>query len=87
MASAVTMQLVPAKDVPRALSIVFAGISVATIAALPLASYLGHLIGWRNVFHLGTATGLAAFFWQFFSLPSMPQIRPVSTAQAMASWA
>ena len=72
MASVVTMQLVPPKDVPRALSIVFAGISVATIAALPLASYLGHLIGWRNVFHLGTATGLAAFFWQFFSLPSMP---------------
>lgn len=45
MASAVTLQLVPAKDVPRALSIVYAGVSVATILSLPLASYLGQLIG------------------------------------------
>jgi len=50
MAPAVTLQLVPAKDLPRALSIVYAGVSVATILSLPLASYLGHLLGWRNVF-------------------------------------
>ena len=50
LASAVTLQLVPTKDVPRALSIVYAGVSVATIIALPVASWIGHLIGWRNVF-------------------------------------
>ncbi len=52
MASAVTLQLVPSKDVPRALSIVYAGVSVATIISLPVASWLGHQIGWRNVFFL-----------------------------------
>lgn len=72
MASAVALQLVPTKDVPRALSIVYSGVSVATIIALPLASYLGHLVGWRNVFHMGAMMGLVALVWQFFTLPSMP---------------
>ena len=72
LASAVTLQLVPKRDVPRALSIVYAGVSVATIISLPLASYLGHLIGWRNVFHLVALMGVAALIWQFLALPSMP---------------
>lgn len=72
MASAVTLQLVPAKDVPKALSIVYAGVSVATILSLPLASWLGHLAGWRNVFLLAAGLGGAAFAWQCVSLPSLP---------------
>ncbi len=72
MASAVTLQLVPAKDVPRALSLVYAGVSVATIISLPLASYLGHLLGWRNVFYLAALMGVVAFVWQFLSLPALP---------------
>lgn len=72
MASAVTLQLVPAKDVPRALSIVYAGVSVATILSLPLASYLGQLIGWRSVFFLGAGMGVITFVWQFLTLPSLP---------------
>lgn len=72
MASAVTLQLVPTKDVPRALSIVYAGVSVATIISLPLASYLGHLVGWRNIFLMGAALGFVALVWQFLTLPSMP---------------
>ena len=72
LASAVTLQLVPTKDVPRALSIVYAGVSAATIIALPVASWLGHLIGWRNVFFLGALMGAAGFVWQYRSLPSLP---------------
>lgn len=72
MASAVTLQLVPTKDIPKALSIVYSGVSVATIISLPLASWLGHLIGWRNVFHLAALMGFAALIWQFLTLPSMP---------------
>lgn len=72
MASAVTLQLVPSEDVPRALSIVYAGVSVATILSLPLASWLGQLIGWRNVFFLGAGMGIVTFVWQFMTLPSLP---------------
>ncbi|MFQ8738046.1 MAG: MFS transporter [Bilophila wadsworthia] len=49
----------PHEGRPRALSIVYAGVSVATIIALPVASWIGHLIGWRNVFFLGAL--MAAF--------------------------
>lgn len=67
MASAVTLQLVPTKDIPRALSIVYAGVSVATVISLPLASYLGYLIGWRNVFFFAAGLGGIAFIWQYHS--------------------
>ncbi|KFA58501.1 major facilitator superfamily MFS_1 [Gilliamella apicola] len=50
--SAITLQLVLTKDLSRTLSIIYAGVSVATIISLPLASYLGNLIGWRNIFLL-----------------------------------
>ncbi|KXV79170.1 transporter, partial [Acetobacter malorum] len=47
MAAAVAMRLVPASLLPRALSIIFSGIAVATVVAVPLGSYLGALYGWR----------------------------------------
>lgn len=72
LSTAITMRLVPSEQVPRALSIVFSGISLATIIAAPLGSYLGGLIGWRNIFLLTGALGVLALFWQFFTLPAMP---------------
>jgi len=57
MSAATAMRLVPEALVPRALSIMFSGVSLATIAAAPLGSYFGHLIGWRRVFLLATALG------------------------------
>ena len=71
MSAAVAMRLVPEAMVPRALSIIFTGVSVATVAAAPLGSYFGHLIGWRNVFLIATVIGVAAFFWQLLVLPRM----------------
>lgn len=69
---AVTLLLVPAKDLSRALSIVYAGVSVATIVSLPLASTLGHLYGWRNVFWLASTMGIIMFVWQWMAMPSLP---------------
>lgn len=71
MSAATAMRLVPEPMVPRALSIIFSGVSVATVAAAPLGSYFGHLIGWRNVFLVATAIGVFAFVWQLFTLPRM----------------
>ena len=72
LAPAVTLQLVPPKDLPRALSIVYAGVSVATILSLPLASYLGHLLGWRNVFLVTSSLGVVMFVWQYLAMPGLP---------------
>lgn len=71
MSTATTMRLVPASDVPKALSIIFAGVSIATVVAAPLGSYLGSLIGWRNVFILCVIPGVLALLWQLWVLPSM----------------
>jgi predicted MFS family arabinose efflux permease len=71
MAAAMTLQLVPVNYVPRALSIIYAGVAVATVLSLPVASCLGHLLGWRNVFYLEALLGGAGFVWQFFALPSL----------------
>lgn len=71
MAAAVTLQLVPTKDVPRALSFIYAGVSLATIISLPIASYLGHLVGWRNVFHLEALLGATGLVWQYKALPPL----------------
>ncbi|MEZ3500019.1 MFS transporter [Pantoea sp. KPR_PJ] len=72
LSTAITMRLVPGDQVPRALSIVFSGISLATIIAAPLGSYLGGIIGWRNIFLLTAGLGVLALIWQSVTLPAMP---------------
>ncbi len=84
MASAVTIQLVPTKDIARALSILYSGVSVATIISLPLASLLEELCGWRNVFLLSTIPGLISFLWQFLTLSPIPP-RPGNDFHGMIS--
>ncbi|WP_417559872.1 MFS transporter [Marinomonas sp.] len=71
MAAAIVMRLVPDKDIPRALAILFSGVSAATIFAAPLGSYLGGTIGWRNVFLLVALLGILVLAVQFATLPRM----------------
>jgi len=71
MSAAVTMRLVPPVLIPRALSILFSGVSAATIFAAPLGSYLGDLAGWRSVFLMATGLGVLALVSQYFTLPRM----------------
>jgi predicted MFS family arabinose efflux permease len=72
MATAVAMRLVPETLVPRALSLVFSGVSAATIVAVPMGSYLGSQIGWRSVFLLGALIGLVTLLFQLVTLPRLP---------------
>ncbi|KEO53794.1 major facilitator transporter [Thalassospira permensis NBRC 106175] len=72
MSAATVMRLVPEKSIPRALSILFSGVSAATIFAAPLGSYLGDVIGWRDVFLLASLLGVLALVVQFLTLPKMP---------------
>jgi len=71
MSTATAMRLVPAAYVPKALAIIFSAVSIATVVAAPLGSYLGGLIGWRNVFIICALPSLVALFWQLWVLPSM----------------
>ena len=71
MATAITIRLVPDADVPKALSVIFGGSSFASVLAAPLGSYLGNIVGWRNVFLFAAAVGVLAFIWQWVALPSL----------------
>lgn len=72
ISAAVAMRLVPAQLVPRALSIIFGSVSVATIVAVSAGSYLGEIIGWRNVFYVNAALALVGLVAQMVTLRSMP---------------
>lgn len=71
MAAAVAMRLVPAALLPRALSIIFSGIAVGTVVAVPLGSYLGGLYGWRSAFVAAAAVGVVTLVFQLFTLPPL----------------
>jgi predicted MFS family arabinose efflux permease len=72
MSLAVTAQLVPADRLGRAMTIVNAGVSLATIAAVPAGAFLGELLGWRAVFLIAAAAGVLALAAQLATLPSVP---------------
>ncbi|MCB2411075.1 MFS transporter [Hymenobacter lucidus] len=76
MSAAVAMRLVPAKDVPKALSTIFGAVSVATVVAAPLGSFLGGLLGWRLVFELAAGLGVLSFVWQALTLPTLAPEQP-----------
>ena len=76
MAAAVAMRLVPAKLLPRALSIIFSGIAVGTVVVVPMGSYMGGMFGWRSAFVAAAAVGVVTLVFQLFTLPSLPPHRP-----------
>lgn len=76
MAAAVAMRLVPSALLPRALSIIFSGIAIGTVVAVPLGSYLGGLHGWRSAFFAAAAVGMVTLAFQSFTLPRLAPRRP-----------
>lgn len=71
LSAATIMRLVPETHVPKALAILFGGVTAATVFAAPVGSFFGELIGWRVVFHVAAALGAAALVVQALYLPSM----------------
>jgi DHA1 family purine ribonucleoside efflux pump-like MFS transporter len=74
MATATAMRLVPADALPRAISLIFSGVSIATVSAAPIGAYLGDLWGWRNVFLLAAMVGAVVLAFQVLTLPRLPPL-------------
>ena len=72
MAGALAMRLVPIEHLPRAMAMIFTGVSLATVTAAPLGSYVGSTLGWRASFVLAGAVGVLAFIAQAVTVPSLP---------------
>jgi DHA1 family purine ribonucleoside efflux pump-like MFS transporter len=66
-----TARLVPPAKLGRGLTVVNIGVSLATVAAIPLGTWLGELWGWRTVFVLAAAAGVTAVIMQSIVLPSV----------------
>ncbi len=72
MVAATAMRLVPPSALPRAMALVFTGVSVATVSAAPIGAYLGELLGWRVVFVFSAVTGVVALAVQIATMPRLP---------------
>jgi DHA1 family purine ribonucleoside efflux pump-like MFS transporter len=77
MATAMAAHLVHADHIGRALTVINSGVSIATIAAVPLGTWLGEIWGWREVFLLGAAVAVLALLLQASVLP---QIAPTASS-------
>jgi DHA1 family inner membrane transport protein len=60
------------KDAPKAIAIVMAGLSVATVLGVPLTTYMADLFNWRVSFIVSAAINLLAFGALYLFAPSMP---------------
>lgn len=72
MSASLTMRLVPTRTVPKALSVIFGAVSIALVIAAPLGSFLGGIIGWRNVFNAAAVMGFLCILWVWKALPPLP---------------
>lgn len=74
MSAAIAMRLVPSDVLPRAMSIILTGVSVATVCAAPVGAYVGEVWGWRSAFIIAAGVGLVTLIVQFATLPKLPPI-------------
>ncbi|MCP3381634.1 MFS transporter [Bradyrhizobium sp. CCGUVB4N] len=82
MSAATMIRIVPAKDVPRALSVLNGGNALATTIAAPMGSFLGQYIGWRGAFFCVVPIAALTLLWQFVTLPKMPSQERAGAAAA-----
>lgn len=67
-----------------AVSIMFAGLTIANMAAVPVGTYIGHHFSWRFTFGLIAAIGLITVLFIQLWLPVMPGARKASLADELS---
>lgn len=74
MSAAMVMRLVPMRLVPRGMSLMMTGVSIATVTAAPVGAYIGELWGWRMAFFTAAGVGVLALLVQMLTLPKLPAL-------------
>jgi predicted MFS family arabinose efflux permease len=72
MSAAMAMRLVPMRLMPRAMSIILTGVSIATVTAAPVGAYVGDVWGWRIAFMIAAVVGALALLVQLATIPRLP---------------
>ncbi|MCS4308467.1 DHA1 family inner membrane transport protein [Rheinheimera pacifica] len=67
----VAMSVVPPEKRAGAVAAMFSGLTLATIGGVPLAAYVGEVIGWRPAFYAMAAIGVVTMLALRMSLPPL----------------
>ncbi|MFB4298134.1 MFS transporter [Actinomadura sp. NTSP31] len=76
IAGGLPARLVPERSAGAATSVIFGGISVASVAGVPAGTLIGDLAGWRAAFAVAGALSLAACVALAALLPALPATSP-----------
>lgn len=87
MAGALGMRLAGEVKGPRAVAIIFAGVSVGTVFGVPAGALIGELAGWRTAFALAAGVAVLVLIAQVFFLPPMPQNQGTTARNLIAPFA
>jgi len=77
-------QIVPARYVGVATSIIFGGVSAASVLGVPLAGVIGHHEGWRTAFGAIAILSFLTAASIMFSVPRVPAAAPVGRQALIA---
>lgn len=73
--SGLAVRLAPELPIARATAIAFTGVAVAFAGGIPLASAIGHWIGWRAAFSLSGVLGVVVLAAALVLLPPLPSAK------------
>jgi DHA1 family inner membrane transport protein len=71
----VAAHLVPTNQRARAISLMFAGLTLANVLGVPFGTFLGQWAGWRATFWAVTALGVAASLAVARFVPALPHLK------------
>jgi DHA1 family inner membrane transport protein len=83
VASLVSASLVPASERAQAVGRMMLGLTAATLAGVPLATWLGQSLSWRAAYVLVAAIGLAAGILIYHCVPRVPPAAGASPAREL----
>src|SRR5258705_327745 len=87
VAALVATHLMGPQNRAKAVAHVMCGLTVATVIGVPIASWLGQVLGWRSAFGLVVAVGVvtvtALWFWLPTQLRSMHVTSPLTELSAL----
>ncbi|CAM5252358.1 Integral membrane transport protein OS=Streptomyces glaucescens OX=1907 GN=SGLAU_05185 PE=4 SV=1 [Streptomyces glaucescens] len=72
VAAGLAVRLVPGRSVGPATSLIFSGVSVASVLGVPAGTYIGELAGWRMAFLTVAGLGLVVLLALAVLLPKLP---------------
>lgn len=77
IAGSLAMRLVPGRYVPRAMVLIFGGVSAASVLGVPIGTLIGEWVGWRTAFTALAGFSAAVLVAALVFLPKLPAAEPV----------